>query len=110
MNAERRLALTLLNAVWNEDYQEVKDCLDMGADPSWVFNGYPILMHAIYTENQEIVDLLIDAGASQTAEAFGFTLERGIGEMVRTLMYRGIVPKHFEPQPGFGYYPERFAY
>lgn len=110
MNAEKQIAMALLNAVWNEDVKEVKECLDMGASPSWVFNGYPILMHAIAIGNERIVNLLIDAGAMQTSEAFGFALERGIGNMVRPLLFRGIIPKHFDPKPGFGDFPQRFAY
>lgn len=110
MNAERRIAMTLLNAVWNEDIQKVKDALDMGADPSWCFNGYPILIHALYTENVQIMELLIDAGATQTQEAFGYALEKGIGKVVRPLLFRGIIPKHYEPKAGTGDFPQRFAY
>ena len=44
MNAEKRLAMDLLDAVWKEDVQKVEYCLQLGASPSWVFNGYPILM------------------------------------------------------------------
>ena len=56
-----------------------------------------------------IVNILIDAGAIQKQEALGFALERGIGQMIRPLVFRGIVPKHFEPKKGFGYYPQRFC-
>ena len=42
MNAEKRLAMDLLDAVWKEDVQGVENCLELGASPSWVFNGYPI--------------------------------------------------------------------
>ena len=59
--------------------------------------------------NEEIVNILIDAGAIQKQEALGFALERGIGQMIRPLVFRGIVPKHFEPKKGFGYYPQRFC-
>ena len=45
---------------------------------SWVFNGYPILMHAISIGNEEIVNILIDAGAIQKQEALGFALEEGL--------------------------------
>lgn len=110
MNAQRKIAMSLLNAVWNEDATKVKDTLRLGADPSWIFNGYPILIHAVCVGNEEIVNILIAAGAVQTSEAFGFALERGIGRMIRLLLYKGILPKHFEPREGFGYYPQRFAY
>ena len=90
MNAEKRLAMDLLDAVWKEDVQGVENCLELGASPSWVFNGYPILMHAISIGNEEIVNILI-------------------GQMIRPLVFRGIVPKHFEPKKGFGYYPQRFC-
>lgn len=110
MNVERRIALSLLNAVWNEDLQGVKDALDMGASPSWIFNGYPILLHAVCTKNKKIVNCLINAGALQTREALGFALEKGIGEMIPSLAYRGIVPKHYKARKGFGDFPQRFAY
>ncbi len=90
--------MDLLDAVWKEDVQKVEYCLQLGASPSWVFNGYPILMHAISIGNEEIVNILIDAGAIQKQEALGFALERGIGQMIRPLVFRGIVPKHFEPK------------
>lgn len=105
----KKLAMDLLDAVWKEDVQGVENCLELGASPSWVFNGYPILMHAISIGNEEIVNILIDAGAIQKQEALGFALERGIGQMIRPLVFRGIVPKHFEPKKGFGYYPQRFC-
>lgn len=110
MNAERQIAIALLNAVWNEDVEGVKGCLKMGASPSWIFNGYPILLHAVCVGNKKIVNILIDAGALQTQEALGFALERGIGNMIPTLAFRGIVPKHFEAKKGFGDFPQRFAY
>ena len=78
MNAEKRLAMDLLDAVWKEDVQGVKYCLQMGASPSWVFNGYPILMHAISIGNEEIVNILIDAGAIQKQEALGLRLKEGL--------------------------------
>ena len=115
MNAEKRLAMDLLDAVWKEDVQGVENCLELGASPSWVFNGYPISpfgypwINAISIGNEEIVNILIDAGAIQKQEALGFALERGIGQMIRPLVFRGIVPKHFEPKKGFGYYPQRFC-
>ncbi len=109
MNAETKIAMNLLDAVWREDADEVKRCLELGASPSWVFNGYPILLHAISIGNIEIANILIDAGAIQKGEAFGFALERGIGYMIKPLMLRGIVPKHFEPKDGFGFYPQRFC-
>ncbi len=37
MNAEKRLAMDLLDAVWKEDVQGVENCLELGASPSWVF-------------------------------------------------------------------------
>lgn len=109
MNAETQIAMHLLDAVWKEDVQEVKECLDMGASASWVFNGYPILLHAVSIGNLDIVNVLLDHGAIQAQEALGFALERGIGQMIRPFLFRGIIPKHFEPQKGFGFFPQRFA-
>ncbi|MDX8418392.1 hypothetical protein [Absicoccus intestinalis] len=108
--SEKQLALHLLNAVWNENENEVLFCIKHGADPSWVFNGFPILIHAICTQNQKIIEVLIDAGAKQTQEAFGFALEHGYGSVIQPLAYRGIIPKHYQPQRGFGEFPQRFAY
>ena len=56
------------------------------------------------------MELLIDAGATQTQEAFGYALEKGIGKVVRPLLFRGIIPKHYEPKAGTGDFPQRFAY
>ena len=110
MNAQTKLAIGFLNAVYQEDLKSVMEYLEWGASPSWVFNGFPILMHAINLGNEEIVECLLDAGASQQQEAFGFALERGIGECIPSLYYRGIVPKHFEPRPGFGLFPQQYSY
>ncbi len=38
-------------------------------------------MHAMSIGNEEIVNILIDAGAIQKQEALGFALERGIGQI-----------------------------
>ena len=52
MTTERKLAKELLSAVWNEDAKRVEELIRFGADPSWIFNGYPILVHAVFTRNQ----------------------------------------------------------
>lgn len=109
MKNEKTLAKQLLNAVWDEDSAKVKRVLLEGADPNWIFNGYPILLHAVFTRNQEMVLLLIHHGASQLSEALGFALDRGIGEMVRTLAFLGIVPKPIDTIEEFGPYPARYA-
>lgn len=109
MKKERMLAKRLLDAVWNEDTAKVKRLLLQGADPNWIFNGYPILLHAVFTRNQEMVMVLIHHGASQLSEALGFALDRGIGEMVLPLAFLGIVPKPVEIIEEFGPYPSRYA-
>lgn len=103
------LAKELLNAVWEEDSARVKSVILKGADPSWIFNGYPILIHAVYLRNAEITMMLINHGAVQVSEALGFALEQGIGEMVLPLAFKGIVPKTIKVKEGFGIYPSRFA-
>ena len=108
MITERKLAKELLSAVWNEDAKRVEELIRFGADPSWIFNGYPILVHAVFTRNLDVVNTLIDAGACQVDEALGFALDRGIGEMVAPLAYRGVVPVLHDPKPGYGLYPSRF--
>ena len=55
MNAERQIAMDLLDAVWKEDVQGVKYCLQMGASPSWVFNGYPILCMPSALETKKLL-------------------------------------------------------
>lgn len=106
---ETVLAKELLNAVWEEDSAGVKKSLMQGADPSWVFNGYPILVHAVYLQNLEIVMMLVHHGAVQVSEALGFALEQGIGEMVWPLAFLGIVPKTMKVKECFGICPSRFA-
>lgn len=105
---EQKLATILLNAVWEEDCATAKKVLMLGADPSWKYNGYPILIHAVYTKNIEMVMLLIRHGAIQTDEALGFALEHGIGEVVLLLALEGVVPKSV-PETKFGPYPLRYA-
>ena len=75
--SDRKLATMMLNAVWNEDVRGLRRVLRMGADPNWIFNGYPILIHAVFTRNEKIMMLLIKAGAVQVEEALGFALECG---------------------------------
>ena len=103
------LAKELMNAVWEEDAERVEKALQYGASPSWIVNGYPMLIHAVYLENQEIVRILIEYGALQTSESLGFALDRGIGSMVCLLAYMGIVPKEVKVRHCFGMYPARFA-
>ncbi|MEG0264684.1 MAG: hypothetical protein RSC93_10040 [Erysipelotrichaceae bacterium] len=109
MSTPNSIAKELLNAVWNEDVTKAREALFLGASPDWIFNGYPILMHAIFTRNQDMVMLLIDHGASDLGKALGFALERGIGELVLPLMLLGIVPESYEVKAAFGPYPDRFA-
>ena len=103
------LAKELVNAVWEEDAKRVEQALILGANPSWIVNGYPILIHAVYLENKEIVKLLIEYGAMQVSEAMGFALDRCIGSMVCMLAYMGVVPKEIKVKHCFGIYPARFA-
>lgn len=106
---EKKLAKQLLNAVWDENITKAKIALSLGADPNWLFNGYPILLHAVFTRNERMVKLLIKAGASQVEEALGFALDRCIGEMVFPLAFLGVVPKIQEPKKIFGPYPSRYC-
>ena len=66
---ERKMAKELLNAVWNKETERIKELLDFGADPNWIFNGYPILLHAVYTRNVDAVLAFLEAGAYHTEEA-----------------------------------------
>lgn len=109
MKTENTVAKLLLNAVWEEDITKADVAIEMGADPNWVFNGYPIIMHAIFTRNKEMTMLLIEKGALQLEEALGFALDRGIGEMIPFLAFLGIVPKEMEEKAYFGPYPSRYA-
>ena len=97
MMSDRKLATMMLNAVWNEDVRGLRRVLRMGADPNWIFNGYPILI------------LLIKAGAVQVEEALGFALDRCVGEMIFPLAFLGIVPKEEEVKEEFGPYPSRYC-
>ena len=82
--SDRKLATMMLNAVWNEDVRGLRRVLRMGADPNWIFNGYPILIHAVFTRNEKIMMLLIKAGAVQVEEALGFALDRCVGAVSYT--------------------------
>lgn len=106
---EGKLAKLLLNAVWDENVEGARKLIHRGADPNWIYNGYPLLLHAVFTRNEEMVMMLIAEGAVHTAEALGFALDRGIGEMVFPLAFLGIVPKESKTQEYFGPYPSRFA-
>lgn len=106
---DKVLAKHLLNAVWEEDVEMVDVAISAGGDPSWIFNGYPLLFHAVFTRNWEIVQHLIDAGATQVGEALGFALDRGIGEMVMPLAFLGVIPKAAEVKKEFGPYPSRYC-
>lgn len=106
---ERTLAKQLLNAVWEKDVELASIVLAAGADPNWIFNGYPILLHAVFTRSSDMVMLLIEAGAQQREEALGFALDRGIGEMVLPLAHLGIVPKKEQVKEDFGLYPSRYC-
>lgn len=99
----------MLNAVWNDDIRLLEVALENGASPNWIINGYPILLHAVYMRNIDMVMMLIDAGAIHVQEALGFALDRCIGEVVKPLMYMGIVPKMKEPKAIFGPYPSRYC-
>lgn len=106
---ERKMATEMLSAVWDENLDRVEDLLQFGADPNWYFNGYPILLHAVYTRNPNMVLLLVSYGAKQVSEALGLALERGIGEVVAPLAYLGIVPKECKKDKVFGPFPTRYA-
>ena len=109
MMKETTLAKELLNAVYEEDIEGVDIAIDKGANPSWIFNGFPILLHAVYLQNYDMVMMLIRKGATQKEEALGFALEQGIGELVWPLAYLGIVPKAAKTKDDFGLVPSRFA-
>lgn len=109
MERERKLARELLNAVWNDDVERAKELIDFGADPSWVFNGYPILHHAVYLRNKKMVRLLLREGAAQIDSALGFALDRGIGDMIGLLMVQGAIPTEDKGDITFGFYPSRYA-
>jgi len=109
LEKEGKLAKLLLNAVWDENVANARKLIHRGADPNWIYNGYPLLLHAVFTRNEEMVMMLIEEGAVQTSEALGFALDRGIGEMVFPLAFMGIVPKAAVAQEYFGQYPSRFA-
>ena len=106
---ERRLARELLNAVWEKDVERAEELLDFGADANWIFNGYPILHHAVYTRNKKMVNLLIAYDASQIDSALAFAQDRGISSMVPLLTKHGAVPKYEYMNIAFGFYPDRYA-
>ncbi|MEG0823077.1 MAG: hypothetical protein RSD85_01460 [Erysipelotrichaceae bacterium] len=106
---EKLLAKEILNAVWDENIAKANRAILNGANPNWIFNGYPLLLHAVFSENLEMVMFLIENGASQIDEALGFALDRCIGNMILPLSYLGVVPKIKDPLDIFGPYPSRYA-
>lgn len=71
------LAKKLLNAVWNKEVEKAREAILEGADPNWIINGYPVLFHAVYMRDVDMVMMLIDNGAILIGEALGFALDRG---------------------------------
>lgn len=103
------LANELLNGVWQENINKVKWALEDGANPNWIFNGYPILLHAVYLDNKEIVECLINAGATQLSEALALALDEAIGDMILYFFEMGVLPKVFETNESiFGDHPNRY--
>ena len=66
-------------------------------------------MHAISIGNEEIVNILIDAGAIQKQEALGFALERGIVNDTSTGISVVLFLNILNQKKAFGYYPQRFC-
>lgn len=106
---ERRLARELLNAVWDKDVERAEELLDFGADANWIFNGYPILHHAVFQRDKKMVKLLIERGAVAIDSALAFAMDRGIDSMVCILTRLGATPKHEYMNIAFGYYPDRYC-
>lgn len=106
---ERRLARELLNAVWSKDLERAEELLEFGADANWIFNGYPILHHAVFKRDKKMVQLLIEHGAVAIDSALAFAQDRGISSMVSLLTRHGATPKHEYMNVAFGYYPNRYA-
>ncbi len=103
------LATELLDGVWEGDLVKVAWAIEDGADPNWVFNGYPILIHAVYLQDLDMVNLLIESGASQMSEALGFALQYALGDMVWPLIEKGVLPKKVDVDNNrFGGKPSRF--
>lgn len=105
--SEKQCVKHLLDAIWNEDMRGAKVALMEGANPSHRVNGFPLLLHAVYTRNVSMVQLLIRFGALQTSEALGFALEHGYGEMVLCLLDLGVLPQQAEVKRVFGPFPCR---
>lgn len=106
---ENKVATRLLNAVWEKDCKTARRVLKTGGDPSWIFNGYPLLVHAVFTGCEEMVMILVQYGAEQKSEALGFALEHGIGNCVWPLFLMGIAPKAYHITEAFGPLPNRYA-
>ncbi len=106
---ENKCAKELLNGVWNGDLKAVRKAISEGADPNWIFNGFPILLHAVARKNEEMMMLLIEEGATQISEALGFALNHGIVECIGPLVCMGIQPKDSQIQYAFGALPKRHS-
>lgn len=106
---DAELAKQLLNAVWRRNLKEAELAILEGAKPSWIVNGYPLIIHAVYNRDVQMTMLLIQYGALQKEEALGFALEYGIGELVLPLTILGIQPVAKKESQLFGEFPSRYA-
>jgi len=52
----------VVHAIYNNDINIVKDYLQKGYSPNHFYNGRPLIFHAIYCKNAELVQLLLKHG------------------------------------------------
>lgn len=109
MMNECKMVNEMLNAIYLEEVELLEALLDLGADPNWIVNGFPLIMHAVYVRNRDLVYVLVASGAQMLEEALGFALEQGIGEMIKPFVMMNVSPKPYIYKKEFGPIPSRFS-
>lgn len=109
MMNECKMVKEMLNAIYLEEVELLDALLDLGADPNWIVNGFPLIIHAVNLRNRELVNLLVLSGAQMLEEALGFALEQGIGEVIMLFVMMNVSPKPYTYHHEFGSIPSRYT-
>ncbi|MGL5541019.1 MAG: ankyrin repeat domain-containing protein [Erysipelotrichaceae bacterium] len=98
---ERELAKKVLKAVWEEDLWLVTKLVRVGADPNWLYNGYPLIFHAIEKKNAGLVMLLVDLQSQYLDQALWFAIKKRQFKIAYFLFSKGALPRCFEQEVTF---------
>ncbi|MGL5978727.1 MAG: hypothetical protein ACRCZJ_07025 [Erysipelotrichaceae bacterium] len=98
---ERQLAKKLLTAIYANDLWMVKQCIQAGANPNWICNGFPFLLHAVEHADVMMVSLLLDLGATQKDQALWFALRFFNLPCAWFLLQQGALPRYYASNMGY---------